>query len=290
MTTPPKRNRVRVPELLARKVPGVPTTEAISVITAYDYTIARLLDRSGVDVILVGDSLGSVVQGEPTTIPVTLDQMVYHCRCVSRGAEFALVVGDLPFLSYQISVERALESAGRLMKEGGVAAVKLEGGVHIAPTIERLVQMDIPVMGHVGLTPQSYHRMGGYKMQGTHSARGGASREVGSRERILADATAVAEAGAFAVVLECIPADLAREITARLAIPTIGIGAGPGCDGQVLVSTDMFGFHERVPSFVKRYAEVGSTIEAAARSYIDEIRRGVFPVAEGAPARRTNEA
>jgi 3-methyl-2-oxobutanoate hydroxymethyltransferase len=245
------------------------------VITAYDYTLARILDRAGVDVILVGDSLGSVIQGEATTIPVTLDQMTYHCRCVSRGTEFALVVGDMPFLSYQTSPERAIESAGRLMKEGGVAAVKLEGGIHIAPTIERMVQMDIPVMGHVGLTPQSYHRMGGYKMQGTNGDG------VGSRARVIEDARAVQAAGAFAVVLECIPAELARDITAQLHIPTIGIGAGPDCDGQVLVCADMFGFQERVPSFAKRYAEVGRTIEEAAKTYIDEVRTGAFPGATG---------
>jgi len=275
MTTPPKRIRVRVPDLMARKTAGSPTTNKITVITGYDFSMARLLDRAGVDIILVGDSLGSVVQGETTTIPVTLEQMAYHSRCVTRGTEYALVVGDMPFLSYQTSPERAIESAGRLMKEGGVAAVKLEGGIHIAPTIARIVQMDIPVMGHVGLTPQSYHRMGGYKMQGMHG--GG----VGRRERVIEDALAVQAAGAFAVVLECIPADLAREVTAQLHIPTIGIGAGPGCDGQVLVCADMFGFQERAPSFAKRYAEVGRTIEEAAKTYIEEVRSGAFPKATG---------
>jgi len=252
MTTPLKRTRVRVPDILARKSPGASTKDKISVITAYDYTMARLLDAAGVDVILVGDSLGSVVQGEATTIPVTMDQMAYHCRCVTKGAEYALVVGDMPFLSYQASPERAIESAGRLLKEGGVAAVKLEGGVHIAPTIERLTQMDIPVMGHVGLTPQSYHRMGGYKVQGTAEKKGSKRSEAGTRSRVIEDALAVQAAGAFAVVLECIPVDLAQEITRQLDIPTIGIGAGPHCDGQVLVSADMFGFQAKAPSFVKR--------------------------------------
>ncbi len=291
MTTPQKRTRVRVPDLLTRKTlirenPGAPTKEKISVITAYDYTMARLLDNAGVDVILVGDSLGSVVQGEATTIPVTLDQMAYHCRCVTKGTEYALVVGDMPFMSYQSSPERAVESAGRLMKEGGVAAVKLEGGVHMAPTIERLTQVDIPVMGHVGLTPQSYHRMGGYKLQGTADGKAGKGSAAGSRSRVIEDALAVQEAGAFAVVLECIPADLAQEITRQLDIPTIGIGAGPHCDGQVLVSADMFGFQPKAPSFVKRYAEVGLTIENAAKAYINDVRAGTFPSLGGEPVRR----
>lgn len=286
MTTPLKRTRVRVPDLLARKTPGSQTKEKISVITAYDYTMARLLDNAGVDVILVGDSLGSVVQGESTTIPVTLDQMAYHCRCVTNGTEYALVVGDMPFMSYQSSTERAIESAGRLMKEGGVAAVKLEGGVHMAPTIVRLTEVDIPVMGHVGLTPQSYHRMGGYKLQGTAEGKAGKESAAGSRSRVIEDALAVQEAGAFAVVLECIPPDLAQEITQQLDIPTIGIGAGPHCDGQVLVSADMFGFQSKVPSFVKRYAEVGLTIENAAKVYIAEVRAGTYPSLGGESARR----
>ena len=286
MTTPQKRTRVRVPDLLARKSPGAGTKQKISVITAYDYTMARLLDSAGVDVILVGDSLGSVVQGEATTIPVTLEQMTYHCRCVTNGAEHALVVGDMPFMSYQSSAERAIESAGRLMKEGGVAAVKLEGGIHMAPTIERLTQVDIPVMGHVGLTPQSYHRMGGYKIQGTAEGKAGKGSAAGSRSRVIEDALAVQAAGAFAVVLECIPYDLAQEITRQLDIPTIGIGAGPHCDGQVLVSADMFGFQAKAPSFVKRYAEVGLAIENGARAYIAEVQAGTYPALEGQSARR----
>ena len=286
MTDPQKRTRVRVPDILNRKSSARSTEDKITVITAYDFTMARLLDNAGVDVILVGDSLGSVVQGETTTIPVTLDQMAYHCRCVTNGTEYALVVGDMPFMSYQISPERAVESAGRLMKEGGVGAVKLEGGVHMAPTIARITAVDIPVMGHVGLTPQSYHRMGGYKIQGTGAGIEGRPSAPGSRSRVIEDALAVQESGAFAVVLECIPFDLAQEITAELDIPTIGIGAGPHCDGQVLVSADMFGFQPRVPSFVKRYAELGRAIENGARAYIADVRDGAFPPLDGETSRR----
>ena len=204
--------------------------------------------------------------------------MVYHSRCVVRGVARALVVGDMPFMSYQISPERALESAGRLMKEGGVGAVKLEGGIHMAETIARIAQVDIPVMGHVGLTPQSYHRIGGYRIQGREGAAGVGGSRPGTRERVIEDALAVEAAGAFAIVLECIPPDLASEITARLKIPTIGIGAGPGCDGQVLVCADMLGMTQGpTPKFAKRYAEIGEAIGAAARQYIAEVSAGSYP-------------
>jgi len=266
--------RVSVPAVIARKSTG----PKITVLTAYDFTMARIFDEAGIDVILVGDSAGSVVQGEPTTIPVTLDQMVYHSRCVARGTTRALVVGDMPFMSYQISPERALESAGRLMKEGGVGAVKLEGGIYMAETIARIARVDIPVMGHVGLTPQSYHRIGGYRVQGRESSSGDSVSRPGTRERVIEDALAVEAAGAFAVVLECIPPELAAEITARLTIPTIGIGAGAGCDGQVLVCADMLGMTQGpTPKFAKRFAEIGEAIGSAARQYIAEVRDGSYP-------------
>ena len=274
VTTPD--GRVTVPALIARKGGSA----KISAITAYDFTMARLIDRAGVDVILVGDSLASVIQGEDNTLPVTLDEVVYHSRCVTRGVTHALVVGDMPFLSCQVSVEKALEAAGRLIKEGRVSAVKLEGGLAIAKTIQRLVEIEIPVMGHVGLTPQSYHRMGGHKVQGKVRSKT-ARPEAGTRERVLADAIAVQEAGAFAVVLEGIPADLAKEITSTLAIPTIGIGAGADCDGQIIVSYDMLGLEDRTkPRFVKRYAELGTEVSDAVRRYVEDINSGAFPLEE----------
>ncbi|NDC36477.1 MAG: 3-methyl-2-oxobutanoate hydroxymethyltransferase [Proteobacteria bacterium] len=268
--------RVTVPSILLRKQSG----RKIVALTAYDATFARLIDAAGCDVILVGDSLGCVIQGGSTTLPVTLDEMVYHCRCVTRGTTRALVVGDLPFMSYQASIEDGMRAAGRLVKEGGVAAVKLEGGAAVAPLIERLSSFDIPVMGHVGLTPQSFHRMGGHKVQGRSKARAGAITP-GSREQVIADAKAVANAGAFCVVLEGVPAELAAEITAALEIPTIGIGAGAGCDGQILVSYDMLGLGGgEYPKFVKLYDELGQRVTAAVRSYATEVRSGAFPAQE----------
>lgn len=266
--------RVTVPALSALKARSI----KITALTAYDYTMARLVDRAGIDVILVGDSVGSVVQGLETTLPVTLDEMVYHCRCVSRGVSRALLVGDLPFMSYQVSVAQALEAAGRMLKEGGASAVKLEGGVHVAETIRRLAEVDIPVMGHVGLTPQSYHRMGGHKVQAKRRSR---DMAVGSRERVIQDAIAVEEAGAFSVVIEGVPADVAVEITETISIPTIGIGAGAGCDGQILVLTDMLGMNpDFAPRFVKRYARLAQEIGGALSAYIQEVRSGQFPSAE----------
>lgn len=250
----------------------------ITALTAYDFTTAQILDRAGVDLILVGDSLGCVVQGFETTLPVTLDEMVYHCHCVTRAVSRALVVGDLPFMSYQVSAEQALASAGRLVKEGGVAAVKLEGGLHMASSIRRLVEVDIPVMGHVGLTPQSYHRMGGHKVQGRHHDD---ECIPGSRERILQDALAVEEAGAFSLVVEGVPSDLAAEITHMLSIPTIGIGAGRGCDGQIMVVNDMLGMNpDFAPRFVKHYARLAQEIDSAVTCYIEEVRNGDFPAEE----------
>jgi 3-methyl-2-oxobutanoate hydroxymethyltransferase len=264
-----QRKKVTVPDLGRMKAAG----ERISMVTAYDCAFARLLDEAGVDMLLVGDSLGMVVQGNETTLPVTLDEMVYHTRLVSRGAPHALVVGDLPFGSYQASPAQGVESAIRLVKEGGAQAVKLEGGLAMADTIARIAAVDIPVMGHVGLTPQSVHRMGGHRVQGRRHGHA-----PGGRERVIEDAQAVEAAGAFAVVLECIPLDLAAEITATLSIPTIGIGAGVHCDGQVLVLHDLIGLSNAwTPRFAKRYAEVGREVVRAAAAYVQEVKDGAFP-------------
>jgi len=237
----------------------------ISVLTAYDFPTARLLDAAGVDCLLVGDSLGTVVQGHDTTLRVTLDQMVYHAEMVARAAKRALVVADLPFGTYQASPAQALVSAFRFLKETQCQAVKLEGGKRSGATIHALVEAGIPVMGHVGLTPQSVRRFGGHKVQRDGDA-------------ILADARAAAEAGAFAVVLECIPSEVAARITSELTVPTIGIGAGPKCDGQVLVVNDMLGlFEDFRPKFVRRYASLGDAIRQAAAAYVADVTSGQFP-------------
>lgn len=256
--------RVTVRTLAARKRRG----ERITMLTAYDYPFARIFDQQGIDVLLVGDSVANVVQGLETTLPVTLEETLYHTRLVARAARRALVVADMPFGSYQVAPEEGLRSAVRLLKEGGAHAVKLEGGVAAAPTIERIVAAGIPVMAHVGLTPQSVHRLGGYRIQG---------RTEDERARILADAEAVERTGAFAVVLEGIPADLAREITQRLAIPTIGIGAGGACDGQVLVMHDLLGLSEWTPSFAKQYGDLGLAAARAARAFAEDVAAGKFP-------------
>jgi 3-methyl-2-oxobutanoate hydroxymethyltransferase len=243
--------------------------EKIAVLTAYDATFARLLDDAGVDVLLVGDSLGMVIQGHETTLPVTLDEVIYHTRAVARGARRAQVVGDMPFMSYQTSIEQGLENAGRMIKEGGAAAVKLEGGAQHAELVRRLVGCGIPVMGHIGLTPQSFHQMGGFKVQG---------REPGGKKRLLDDARALADAGAYAIVLEGIPTEIATEITANVTVPTIGIGAGGGCDGQVLVSYDLLGMDDSFkPKFVRRYEQLSLRIRTAAQAYVDDVRNAAFP-------------
>lgn len=244
-----------------------------AMLTAYDFTTAQLLTAAEIPVLLVGDSAGMVMLGYPTTIPVTMDELLVLARAVSRGAPNALLVGDLPFLSYQASVEDAVRNAGRLLKEGGMHAVKLEGGGGSAlEAVRRLVESGIPVMGHLGLTPQSVHRLGGFKVQG---------REASSAARLAAEATALEDAGAFAVVLEGIPAELAGRITAQLGIPTIGIGAGPECDGQVLVVNDMLGLTPgRKPKFVKHFAKLGEQVVEAARRYATEVEAGTFPAAE----------
>jgi 3-methyl-2-oxobutanoate hydroxymethyltransferase len=261
--------KVTVPEIVKAKASGRP----IVALTAYDFPFARIADEAGVDLILVGDSLGMVVQGFDTTLPVTMDEMVYHTRMVARARRRALVVADLPFLSYQVSANEAVANAGRLIKEGGAEAVKLEGGCAVAATIERIAAVDIPVMGHIGLTPQSVHRMGGHKVQGRR--RGQAP---GQRERLIDDALAVEAAGAFAIVLEGMPLDLAAELTERLTIPTIGIGAGVHCDGQILVLHDVLGLCERgAPRFAKRYADLWAAARTALTAYADDVRGRDFP-------------
>ncbi len=243
--------------------------EKISVLTCYDYPTARIMDHCGIDVMLIGDSLGVVVSGYENTLPVTMEEMIYHTRAVVRAEPKALVVADMPFLSYQTDLRDARINAGRLIKDGGAAAVKIEGGANMAETIRAIVAMDIPVMAHIGLTPQSIHRMGGYRVQGKKEEQA---------NRLLEDAVAVQEAGAFAVVLEGIPQKLGQRITNELTIPTIGIGAGPHCDGQVLVIHDILGLCEKYsPKFVKRYADAQALIAGAVQSYIAEVKGGTFP-------------
>lgn len=261
--------KVRVPDLARMKAAGTP----ITMLTAYDFAFAKIFDEAGIDVLLIGDSLAMVVQGAESTLPVTVDEIIYHTRMVARARKRALVVADMPFLSFQVSAEDALRNAGRLLKEGGAEAVKLEGGIFVAETVARLTRVDIPVMGHIGLTPQSVHRMGGHRVQGRREGRG-----PGCRERLMEDARAIEQAGAFALVLEGIPAPLAREITAGVSIPTIGIGAGPDCDGQVLVMHDMLGLSSSfVPRFAKSYANLAQEASGAATAYIREVRERSFP-------------
>jgi 3-methyl-2-oxobutanoate hydroxymethyltransferase len=255
---------VTVPEFLAAKARGV----RLTMLTAYDYTMARLLDAAGVDSLLVGDSLGMVVQGQPDSLGVTLDEVIYHTRLVARAVRRGLLVADLPFMTYQVSPQQALENAGRLIKEGGAHAVKLEGGVRSAAAVAAVTAADIPVVGHVGLTPQSVRRFGGFKVQR-------------DSERLLEDALAIEAAGAFALVVECVPAELAARVTAAVKVPTIGIGAGPGCDGQVLVTPDLLGlFDDLRPRFVKQFADLGTAVTRAVEAYCREVREGTFPAAE----------
>ncbi len=261
-------DKITVPHILKMKQRG----ERISCLTAYDYSFARILDQAGVEMLLVGDSLGCVIQGGANTLAVTMDEMIYHTRLVARGCKRALVIGDMPFMSYQPGKDEALRNAGRFFKEAGAEAIKLEGGVAVQESIRAIVAAGMPVMGHIGLTPQSVHQFGGYKIQGRERAR---------REAVLCDAVAVEEAGAFAVVLEGMPQDLAGEITERLTIPTIGIGAGAQCDGQVLVIHDMLGlFDDFVPKFVKRYADVKQTMLGAVKEFVGEVKERKFPAEE----------
>ena len=246
--------------------------EKISMLTAYDYSTAKLMDEAGINGILVGDSLGMVMLGYEDTLPVTMEDMIHHTAAVCRGAKNTLVVGDMPFMSYQVSVEEAVYNAGRLMKEGRCQAVKLEGGASVCPQIRAITNASIPVMAHIGLTPQSINAFGGFKVQGK-------SEE--AAKKLLEDAKAVEEAGAFAVVLECVPAKLAELISKSISIPTIGIGAGDGCDGQILVYQDMLGlFSDFTPKFVKKYANVGEMMTQAFRDYIADVQEGSFPAPE----------
>lgn len=246
--------------------------EKLTMLTAYDYTTAKLLDESGVDSILVGDSLGMVVLGYDDTLSVTMEDMIHHSAAVARGAKNALVITDMPFMSYQTSVYDAVVNAGRLVKEGGAQAVKLEGGIEFCEHIKAIVKASIPVCAHIGLTPQSINAFGGFKVQGKGKQEA---------QRLLDEARAVEEAGAFAVVLECVPAKLAKKISESISIPTIGIGAGAGCDGQVLVYQDMLAMYSDFkPKFVKQYAQIGSVMKDAFRQYIDEVKSGAFPSEE----------
>jgi len=248
--------------------------EKITVLTAYDYSTAKLLDEAGVDVILVGDSLGMVVLGYDSTLPVTMEDMLHHTRAVTRGARKAMVVGDMPFMSYHVSVSESVRNAGRFIQKGGANAVKLEGGREIADTVKAIIAAGIPVMGHLGLTPQSVNQLGGFRVQG---------RDEAAARKIINNALALQDAGVFAIVLECIPAPLAGMVTGRLDVPTIGIGAGAGCDGQVLVFHDLVGLYsDLTPKFVKRYASLRSTITDAVTGYKAEVRAGTFPGPEHA--------
>src|SRR5512138_3320986 len=267
--TGPRAKHLTLHDLRRMKDAG----EKIAVVTAYDATLARLVDAAGVDAVLVGDSLGMVVQGHDSTLPVTLEQMIYHSAAVrrglARGSGRPHLVGDLPFGSYQASADEAVKSAMRLVAEGGVEAVKLEGGADFVDVIRRIVRAGVPVMVHIGLTPQSVHKMGGYVVQG---------RESDKAQQLLRDARALEAAGCYAIVLECIPAELARIITSQLRIPTIGIGAGPHCDGQVLVVNDLIGLDAGfTPKFVKRFAELGEAISGAVGAYVGEVRATTFP-------------
>jgi len=246
--------------------------QKITMLTAYDYSTAGIVDKAGIDSILVGDSLGMVVQGLSDTLPVTVDEMIYHCRSVKRALNGAFLVCDMPFLSYQVSIEEAIKNAGRLVKEGGAEAVKVEGGKEYASTVAAIVKAQIPVMGHIGLTPQSIHVFGGFKVQG---------KMLEEAQKILGDAKAIEKAGAFAITLEGIPEDLAKLITENLSIPTIGIGAGKYCDGQVLVVNDLLGMYpDFVPKFVKQFAHLSDEMDKAIKNYIQEVKEETFPAKE----------
>ena len=261
MTTAEPAKPVTLPDFARWKA----EKRAISVLTAYDFSMARLFDEAGVDCLLVGDTMGMVVQGHETTLPVTLDQMIYHTEIVARAARRALVVGDLPFMTYHASIEQALQSSGRILKETRAKAVKLEGGEHMADTVAALAKAGIPVVGHVGLRPQAVHQYGGYKVQR-------------QRDALLQDARAIADAGAFALVIECVPQDLAKAITDAIPIPTIGIGAGPHCDGQVLVAHDVLGLYAgHQPKFARRYSDLGAAMRKAASAYVQDVQNRTFP-------------
>jgi len=260
--------KTTIQDFLKKKSEG----RKITMLTAYDYPFAQIVDEAGIDAILVGDSLGMVVQGLDNTLPVTMDEMIYHTKIVARAVKNALVIGDMPFMSYQTGIEEAVRNAGRFLKEAGASAVKLEGGADVAGQIRAMTRSEIPVMAHIGLTPQSIHRMGGFKVQGKTEE---------AANRLIEEAHTVEEAGAFALLIEAIPMKLANRITKELSIPTIGIGAGPHCDGQVLVLHDVIGMFERfVPKFVKRYANLKDEALKAIRAYREEVENGEFPSEE----------
>jgi 3-methyl-2-oxobutanoate hydroxymethyltransferase len=253
-------DKVTVPALKEMK-----GKEKITMLTAYDFCFAQILDEAGIDIILVGDSVGTTVLGYPTTLPVTVSEMIHHTRAVTKAVKRALVVIDMPFMSYQESIEKAKKNAGKMIKESGAEAVKIEGGERMKDVIKAIVDIDIPVMGHIGLTPQSYHAIGGYKVQK-------------EEKRLLKDAKAIEEAGAFSIVLECVPRQIAKRITEEISIPTIGIGAGPDCDGQVLVVHDLLGLlGDFRPKFVKQYARMRDLVKKSVAEYIEEVRKGIFP-------------
>ena len=262
-----ERTAVSIPDLIAQK-----GKEKIAVLTAYDASSARILDAAGIDVLLVGDSVEMAVYGQSSTLTANLDALIRHAKAVSGATRRALVVGDMPFLSYQASPSDAVRNAGRFLAEGGCGAIKLEGGRRVLPAVEAILSADIPVMGHVGMTPQSFRKFGGFKVQG---------KSAGAAEEILEDAVALDAAGCFAIVLECVPDALAERITATVSVPTIGIGAGPHCDGQVLVYHDLLGLSgDFRPKFVRRYAELAPVIEDAARRYLEDVKSGSFPSRE----------
>lgn len=260
-----ERKKVTIPDLQAKKEARQP----ITMLTAYDYPTALLVDRAGIDILLVGDSLGMVVLGLPNTVAVTMEDMIHHCKAVCRGAAYALIVGDMPFMSYNVSIDKAMENAGRLLKEGNADVVKLEGGAEMADVVRKLVDGGIPVQGHIGLTPQSATKLGGFKVQGKDAA---------SARKLVDDAIALEQAGAFSVILEAVPDRLARIVTEMVKIPTIGIGAGPWCDGQVLVTHDMVGLFDRfTPKFVRKYANVYGEMMKAMESYRADVENRAFP-------------
>lgn len=265
MNAPGKTKRITSKTIRAMKKQG----EKIVVLTAYDFLLAKLLDQSGVDIVLVGDSLSNVFQGNETTLPVTVDEMIYHTKAVRRGVHHAMLVVDMPFLSYQVNEKEALHNCGRVLKETGAEAVKIEGGRVIVPVVKRLVEAGIPVMGHLGLTPQSIHVVGGYDLQAGNSE---------TAAELIGDARALQDAGVFAIVLEKIPAKVAVDVSRSLEIPTIGIGAGPGCDGQVLVTYDMLGLNEEFrPKFVRHYVEGSKLFSDAFERFISDVKKGKFP-------------
>ena len=271
------RKKVTILDLLRKKKEGEP----ITVLTAYDYPSAQLVDQAGIDVLLVGDSVGMVVMGLEGTAAVTMDEMLHHCRAVARGANTAFLVGDMPFMSYQASVSEAVRNAGRFIKEAQMDSIKLEGGQEMAPTVQAIVNAGIAVMGHIGLTPQSVSRLGGYRVQG---------KTADDAIRLLDDALALEKAGCYSIVLEAVPAPVAEAISQRLAIPTIGIGAGIGCDGQVLVYHDMLGLFDRfTPKFVRQYASLSQEIRQAVEAYRDDVLSGQFPAAEHSYSMDENE-